>query len=146
MHKQKQRQKRHCLQIRGRVVDLPMCCLWGQWSVMIIWQWIWMRALSQRPVRLPWYSNQCPSSYLTTQLWWNRAEQPGCPAVVSHTLFLPLAVCQRQPPPTPSHTPVTHVQRWRQRHEGVQTKSPSTHAHMDWILEVTFWTWSYNLS
>ena len=23
-----------------------MCCLWGQWSIMIIWQLIWMRAQS----------------------------------------------------------------------------------------------------
>lgn len=67
------------------------------------------------PVRLLWYSNQCPSSNLTTHLWWNRAEQPGWPAVLLHTLLLPLADCQRRPPPT-----TQEIQWWRQRHEGVR--------------------------
>lgn len=122
-----------------------MCCLWGQWSVMIIWQLIWMRALSRHPVRLPWYSNQCPSSNLTTQLWWNRAEQLGCPAVLLHTLFLPLADCQRQPP---SHNTRAEIQRWRQRYEGIhryRKKTQNTHVHMGWTLEVRFWSRLFNL-
>lgn len=100
--------KRDLVQRRRQLEIFPMLSHAG---VMTLWRITWLRAVSRHQVRLLWYPNQCPSSNLTAQLWWNRAEQPGCPHVLLHTPFLPLADCQCQIPH--HHPPITHTQRCR---------------------------------